>query len=87
MDFEVTEHARDELARRSIPSELLSEILHSPQQVVPTYGNRVVYQSQVYFGEGKTYLLRAVVDERVHPASVITVYKTSKISKYWSQQP
>ena len=84
MDFEITEHARDELARRSIPSELLSEVLLSPQQVVPTYGDRVVYQSQVYFGEGRTYLLRAVVEDNVHPAKVVTVYKTSKISKYWS---
>ena len=84
MDFEVTEHARDELARRSIPSELLREVLLSPQQIVPTYGNRVVYQSQVYLGEGRTYLLRAIVDDNVHPAEVVTVYKTSKISKYWS---
>ena len=84
MDFEVTEHARDELARRSIPSELLREVLLSPQQIVPTYGNRVVYQSQVYLGEGRTYLLRAVVDDNVQPAEVVTVYKTSKISKYWS---
>ena len=84
MDFEIGEHARDELTRRSIPSELLSEVLLSPQQIVPTYGNRVVYQSQIYFGEGKTYLLRAVVEDNVHPAKVVTVYKTSKISKYWS---
>ena len=84
MDFEIGEHARNELARRSIPSELLSEVLLSPQQIVPTYGNRVVYQSQIYFGEGKTYLLRAVVDENEYPAKVVTVYKTSKISKYWS---
>ena len=87
MDFEITEHALDELARRSIPIQILNEVLNSPQQIVPTYGNRVVYQSQVYFGEGRTYLLRAVIDENVHPAEVITVYRTSKISKYWSSQP
>ena len=84
MDFEIGEHARDELVCRSIPSELLIEVLLSPQQIVPTYGNRIVYQSQIYFGEGKTYLLRAIVDENEHPAKVVTVYKTSKISKYWS---
>ena len=84
MDFEIGEHARGELARRSIPSELLSEVLLSPQQIVPSYGNRVVYQSQIYFGEGKTYLLRAVVDENEYPTKVVTAYKTSKISKYWS---
>lgn len=84
MEFEITEHARDELARRSIPIALLSEVLHSPQQVVPTYGDRVVYQSQVVFGNGKTYLLRLIVDDNAQPARIVTVYKTSKIDKYWS---
>ena len=87
MDFEITEHARNELERRSIPIELLNEVLQSPQQVVPTYGDRKIYQAQVYFGEGRTYLLRAVVDFNDAPPRVVTVYRTSKISKYWSQQP
>ena len=84
MDFEITEHAREELVRRSIPLELLSEALNSPQQIVSTYRDRQVYQSQVHFVEGRTYLLRAVVDDKVYPARVVTVYRTSKISKYWS---
>lgn len=83
MDFEITEHARDELVRRSIPFELLDEVLHSPQQIARSYMHREVYQSQVCFGEGRTYLLRAIVDNNVHPARVVTVYRTSKISKYW----
>jgi hypothetical protein len=29
------------------------------------------------------FLLRAIVDYRVDPAVVITVYRTSKIDKYW----
>ena len=84
MNFEITEHAIDELARREIPRELLNEVLYSPQQIVPTYGDRKVYQSQLYFGEGKTYLLRVVVDDNEQPPKVVTLYKTSKISKYWS---
>ena len=84
MEFEITEHARDELELRAIPLELFEQVLYSPQQIVPSYGGRKVYQSQVNFGEGRTYLLRLVVDENEQPAEVITVYRTSKISKYWS---
>jgi len=51
--------------------------------VVPEYGGKKAYQSKVDFGEGKIFLLRAIVDDKVEPASVITVYRTSKISKYW----
>jgi hypothetical protein len=30
------------------------------------------------------YLLRVVVDEGEQPPVIITVYRTSKIEKYWS---
>jgi hypothetical protein len=29
------------------------------------------------------FLLRAIVADNVDPAVVVTVYRTSKISKYW----
>jgi len=51
--------------------------------VVYEYGGKKAYQSQVDFGERKIFLLRAIVDDKVEPAIVITVYRTSKISKYW----
>ena len=29
------------------------------------------------------YLIRAIVEDQVEPAVVVTVYRTSKIGKYW----
>jgi len=49
---------------------------------VPERRGRKAYQSQVDF-HGKIFLVRAIVDESVDPASVVTAYRTSKISKYW----
>jgi len=46
-------------------------------------GEKKAYQSQVDFGQGKVFLLRAIVNDSVDPAVVITAYRTSKISKYW----
>ncbi|HUJ72373.1 MAG TPA: hypothetical protein VLZ30_09015 [Verrucomicrobiae bacterium] len=40
------------------------------------------YQSLVDFA-GKSYLLRLFVNETVDPAVVATLYRTSKIKKYW----
>ncbi len=71
------------MQRRAIPLTLLETVLQNPQQVVPEHGGKKAYQSQVDFGEGKIFLLRAIVDDKVEPAIVITVYRTSKISKYW----
>jgi hypothetical protein len=62
---------------------LLTSVLESPQQVVSGRGGKKAYQSQLDFGDGKIFLLRAIVDQTVNPPMVVTVYRTSKIAKYW----
>ncbi|MEE9295844.1 MAG: DUF4258 domain-containing protein [Phycisphaerae bacterium] len=83
MTFRLTRHAEEELKRRMIPRELLDSVLENPQQVVPEYGGKKAYQSKLDFGGGKTYLLRAIVNDLVDPATVVTVYRTTKLEKYW----
>ncbi len=61
---------------------MLQGLLASPQQIVPNQEGRKAYQSQVEI-DGKTYLLRAIVEDNTDV--VITVYRTSKIQKYWSK--
>jgi hypothetical protein len=31
----------------------------------------------------RLYLVRAMVNEKAKPAKVVTVYRTSKLGKYW----
>ena len=83
MKFRFTPHAEEEIARRGIPRELVEAVLENPQQIVPGYGGRKCYQSQLDFGRDKMFLLRVIVDDRVNPPEVVTVYRTTKISKYW----
>lgn len=80
--FVLSRHASGELVRRGISREELDLVLSEPQQIVEGYGSLVVYQSRFETG-GKTYLLRAVVNEFVTPAVVVTIYRTSKVFKYW----
>jgi hypothetical protein len=47
---------------------------------------RDILQSRITLS-GKRYLLRAFVDVDRHPAEVMTVYRTGKISKYWRNEP
>jgi hypothetical protein len=43
-----------------------------------------VYQSKLGVGDPpKEYLLRIFVDIDRNPPEVVTVYRTSKIEKYW----
>ena len=83
MNFRLSSHAREEMERRGIPQVLLDEVLNNLQQVVPEMEGKKAYQSQVDFGQGKIFLLRAIVADDVDPAVVITVYRTSRIEKYW----
>jgi hypothetical protein len=83
MDFYISRHAEEQCERRGISREILDAVLQTPEQVIDDAEEKRIYQSQVYFVSGKTYLIRAIVSEKTNPAIVITVYKTSQISRYW----
>jgi hypothetical protein len=74
MEYQLTQHASDVLAKRKIPLEWLERVIQNPERVesdkvdpelehrlatVPEYGNRV---------------LRVVVNRMTNPEKVITVY-------------
>jgi hypothetical protein len=73
MSFHISRHAHEQIRRRGIPPELLDSVLQQPQQVVPQPNGNKVYQSQLDFGSGRIYLLRAVVNDAVDPRVVVTV--------------
>jgi len=84
MNYRLSHHAQQTMQQRRISSALLDSVLQQPQQIVPEPGGRKAYQSQLDFGGGNVFLLRAIVVDDVDPAIVVTVYRTKKISKYWS---
>ena len=83
MKFTFSAHALQECDRRGIRLDIAQSVLNNPQQIVPEKFGRQVYQSQIVFEKDRSFLLRIVVDTRVKPYMVITVYRTSKIDKYW----
>ena len=82
MRFVLTRHAQIEMMRRRIPENLVNQIVNAPEQVVKEHGDIVCYQAKT-FGEGKSYLIRVMINPTTDPAQIVTAYKTSKISKYW----
>jgi Domain of unknown function (DUF4258) len=83
MNFCISSRAEEERHRRSIPRELLDSVLKEPQQIVEGQEGEKVYQSQFKFENDKVYLIRAIVADQIESVRVITVYRTSQISKYW----
>ena len=82
--YRISDHAREEATRRGISLDILQGVMESPGQVINAHSDRKAYQSQVEI-DGKLYVVRAIV-EMSNPLTVITVYRTSKIEKYWSDE-
>ncbi len=83
-DFVFTAHALTEMARRDISQEDVRNILANPEQMEMVREGRAVYQAKLEMGEPtKAYVLRVFVDVDRKPPYVVTVYRTSKIEKYW----
>lgn len=82
MNFELSTHVQQEMQRRGIPLAVVEAVLAAPAQKVPEHGVVVCYQSQVEINR-RLYLIRVMVNETVTPVKVVTVYRTSKITKYW----
>jgi len=80
----ISAHALEQAARRGVDEETIQRIATEPEQVIPVRIGREVRQSRVTFPpEGHTYLVRVFVDIGVGAETVVTVYRTSKIAKYW----
>jgi hypothetical protein len=80
----LSEHVRLQAARRGIEEEIVRTVAETPEQVVRVREGREVRQSRVSFPpEGKLYLVRVFVDTSPDSQTVVTVYRTSRIAKYW----
>jgi hypothetical protein len=83
-NYRITNHARKEMVRRQINEAEVAKVLTAPEQTETIREGRDVYQSRLQLGEPpKTYLLRVFMDIDRLPPEVVTVYRTSKVAKYW----
>ena len=84
MNFRFTDHALREMSRRGIPKETVYEIIEMHEQEYEVRKGRKVYQSRRREGDPpRFYLYRVFMDVDRRPVEVVTVYRTSKIDKYW----
>ena len=86
LEYVITEHAAFEMKRRGIDEAMLRSVLVAPGQRDSVRPGRDVLQTRVTI-EGKEFVLRVFMDIDRTPANVVTVYRTTKISKYWRNAP
>lgn len=86
MEVVIKSHARFEAERRGIPEESIKDAVKNPQQKLPSKKGRVIVQNRYHDKvENKEMLIRVIGIGTSEKFEVITVYKTSRINKYWMQ--
>ena len=81
----LAEHARTQAVRRRLTEAMVLEVAQSPEQRIAVRPGREIRQTRIAMpAGGKLYLVRLVVDIGPGEEMVVTVYRTSKIDKYWS---
>lgn len=81
MTFVLSVHAKEQIARRGIDLETITEIVSKPDFVTEQDKGIMVFNK--YFpDQHKNFLYRVFVNMEKIPPLVITAYKTSKTDKY-----
>ena len=81
VDLILSQHAREQIAKRKITIFILETILQHPEQILEEDGLKV-YQRTFVANNNKNYLVKAYVNYLVEPNQLVTVYFTGKIIKY-----
>jgi len=87
MDLVFSKHAYEQMSRRGINYETVMKVVSQPDQTIadtdePTM---VIYQSLIK-EDNQMFLLRIFVNRKKHPNMIVTLYKTTKISKYYESK-
>ena len=78
-----TQHALDDLAARDISREEAERTLAAPDRIAEGRPPRVICQRRYHDALlGEQMLLRVVIEETELERVIITLYKTSKFTKY-----
>ena len=78
-----TQHALDDLAARDISREDAEHTLAAPDRIAAGRPPRLIYQRRYHDALlGEEMLLRVVIEETELERVIITLYKTSKFTKY-----
>lgn len=87
MDFVFSKHAEEQLIRRSLDRNIVEAVVSNPEQMVEdeSDANITILQSIVK-EDGKLFLYRVFVNMESLPNMIVTLYRTTKIEKYYESQ-
>ena len=83
MDIIFSKHAHEQMIKRNIDYETVLSVVFSPDNMIADEEDPaiVIFQSLIKENE-RIFLLRVFVNNFKQPNVIVTLYKTTKISKY-----
>jgi len=84
MDFVFSRHAKEQMSRRGINYDAVMQVISYPDQTIVDIDDPklIIYQSLIN-EDNQIFLLRVFVNKDKQPNVIVTLYKTTKISKYY----
>jgi hypothetical protein len=76
-----TTHALRQAAARGLPQDLVLQVATDPERTATVRDEREIRQRTVTM-EGRTWLLRVVVDTGGDADQIVTAYRTSRVARY-----
>ena len=87
MDIILSKHAQEQMQRRGINREdVLLTVLQPDQMVADDEDTEVIIYQSIMKENGQIFLLRVFVNKDKCPNVVVTLYKTTKIFKYYESK-
>ncbi|MDR0737770.1 MAG: DUF4258 domain-containing protein [Prevotellaceae bacterium] len=83
-EFIFSKHAKEQMLRRGISREVAAFVMAHPEEILVDDKDVTVTIFQSLIQEGnQQFLLRIFINKGKVPHEIITLYKTSKIQKYY----
>ncbi len=79
-------HAQERLVERGINEKLVKDALQHPDQVIVVGKNKILHKRYYDPYRRKNYLLRLFIEQHAEVWIICSVYRTSKINKYWRDE-
>lgn len=80
--------AHEKISARGLSLEdIIQTCLYPEQTSSGKKGRRIAQRKFLNAMNNKQYIVRVIFEEGVDEIKIVTAYKTSKIKKYWKEQP
>ena len=82
-EFTFSKHAKDQMLLRDITMEEALETLNNADSVIKLDDEQYIYQKLLGSDSYNKFLIRIFVNGKINPRLIKTIYRTSKINKYY----